>query len=193
MFCNGGDMTRQHVIGYFLGPAVFGVMLLLPLPEGMTPEGQRVAAIAGLMAIWWITEAIPIPATALLPLVLYPVLGVMSSKEAAYEYANHLIFLFLGGFFIAIAMERWNLHKRLALATIRLVGTSPPRIVLGFRVATATPPNAIVFGTRTLTIPQMVKIGFFLNLIGVLLITIAIMYLLPALWGIELRGAGFTK
>jgi sodium-dependent dicarboxylate transporter 2/3/5 len=130
-------MQRHHIIGFVLGPVVFASLLLLPPPPGMPPGALKVAAIAALMALWWITEAVPIPATAMLPLVLYPVLGVMPSKAAAYEYANHLIFLFLGGFFIAIAMEKWGLHRRLALHTIRIVGVSPPRIVLGFMLATA--------------------------------------------------------
>ncbi len=130
-------MKLQHLVGFILGPAVFALILLLPAPEGMSFQAQRVAATGALMAVWWITEAIPIPATALLPIALFPILGVMPSKEAAYEYANHLIFLFLGGFFIAIAMEKWGLHRRLALHTIRLVGVSPARIILGFMVATA--------------------------------------------------------
>ena len=123
-------------IGFFLGPILFALMLLLPTPEGMAPEAQRVAAITLLMAVWWITEAVPIPATALLPIALFPLLGVMPSAKATVPYANHLIFLFMGGFFIAVTMERWNLHRRVAIATIRLVGTSPSRLVLGFMLAT---------------------------------------------------------
>ncbi|MGE4552535.1 MAG: SLC13 family permease, partial [Desulfovibrionaceae bacterium] len=123
-------------VGFFLGPVLFLLMLLLPLPEGMKPEAQRVAAITLLMAVWWITEAVPIPATSLLPIALFPLLGVMPSAKATIPYANHLIFLFMGGFFIAVTMERWNLHRRVAIATIRLVGTSPARLVLGFMLAT---------------------------------------------------------
>jgi len=128
--------TRQAV-GLVLGPALFALILMLPLPEGMSPEALKVAAIATLMAVWWITEAIPIPATSLLPVVLYPGLGVMKSAKATAAYGHHLIFLFIGGFLLAIAMQRWNLHKRVALHTIRLVGTGPERIILGFMVATA--------------------------------------------------------
>jgi sodium-dependent dicarboxylate transporter 2/3/5 len=98
---------------------------------------MRVAAVAVLMAVWWITEAIPLAATALLPIVLFPSLGVMTSAETASSYANHLIYLFLGGFMIAVTMEKWNLHKRIALLTIYIVGISPNRIVLGFMLATA--------------------------------------------------------
>jgi sodium-dependent dicarboxylate transporter 2/3/5 len=128
--------TRQK-IGFFLGPALFVALVVMSPPEGMSVQAQRVAATAVLMATWWITEAIPIPATSLLPVALFPTLGVLGSAEACAPYANHLIFLFLGGFFIAIAMEKWNLHRRIALRTILLVGTSPKRIILGFMVATA--------------------------------------------------------
>src|SRR3990172_6150746 len=127
---------RQR-IGFFLGPALFVALVVMSPPEGMSVQAQRVAAAAVLMAIWWITEAIPIPATSLLPVALFPTLGVLGSAEACAPYANHLIFLFLGGFFIAIAMEKWNLHRRIALRTILLVGTSPRRIILGFMLATA--------------------------------------------------------
>lgn len=124
-------------IALVLGPALFFTVLLLPLPDGMTPEGLRVAAVAVLMAVWWISGAIPIPATALLPIALYPLLGVMSGSEVTQSYAHHLIYLFLGGFLIAVTMEKWNLHHRIALHTIRLAGLTPQRIVLGFMVATA--------------------------------------------------------
>lgn len=93
--------------------------------------------MAGLMAIWWITEAIPIAATALLPVALFPMLGVMSTSDTTSAYANHIVFLFLGGFLIAMAMRKWNLHRRIALHTIETVGVSPSRIILGFMLATA--------------------------------------------------------
>ena len=124
-------------IALVLGPALFLTVLLLPLPQGMTPEGLRVAAVAVLMAVWWISGAIPVPATALLPIALYPLLGVMSGSEVTQSYAHHLIYLFLGGFLIAVTMEKWNLHHRIALHTIRLAGLTPRRMVLGFMVATA--------------------------------------------------------
>jgi sodium-dependent dicarboxylate transporter 2/3/5 len=103
----------------------------------MSPAAWSVAAVAALMAIWWITEALPLAATALLPIILFPVLGVMSTATTTTSYANHMIFLFMGGFLIAMALQKWNLHKRIALHTIQLVGVSPSRIVLGFMVATA--------------------------------------------------------
>ena len=120
-----------------MGPVLFLVMLFLPPPPGLSPEGWKTAAVAVLMATWWTTEAIPIPATALVPLPLFPMLGVLGASDAAAPYANDLIFLFMGGFMIAVALERWGLHKRIALAIVHAVGTSPGRLVLGFMVATA--------------------------------------------------------
>ena len=128
-------MTRQR-IGVALGLSLFVIILLLPGAAGLSPEGQRVAAVAVLMATWWISEAIPIPATALLPIVLFPALGIMKTSDVTASYGNHLIFLFMGGFLIAVTMEKWNLHKRIALHTIRIIGTGPNRIVLGFMLAT---------------------------------------------------------
>lgn len=127
----------RQLTGLILGLLLFILVLLLPAPQGMTPLAQRMAAVALLMATWWITEAVPIPITALLPLVFFPALGIMSTDEAAPNYTNDKVFLFLGGFLIAAAMVKWNLHKRIALHTIKLIGTSPSRMVLGFMVATA--------------------------------------------------------
>jgi solute carrier family 13 (sodium-dependent dicarboxylate transporter), member 2/3/5 len=128
---------RAQRIGLWAGPAVALIVLLLPAPAGLDPMGWRTAAAASLMAIWWLTEAIPIPATALLPIVLFPTLGVLSAAEAAAPYAHDLIFLFMGGFLIAAAMERWGLHRRIALNVMTRTGTSPARLVLGFMIATA--------------------------------------------------------
>jgi len=100
------------------------------------PSVTRMAAVAVLMAGWWITEAIPIPATALLPVALLPLLGVMSGREVAGHYVNHVIFLFVGGFIFALCMQRWNLHRRIALSILLLVGTGPRRITLGFMLST---------------------------------------------------------
>ncbi len=125
------------MIGLALGLALFALLLVMPEPAGMRPEARRAAAVAALMATWWITEALPIPAVALLPLVLYPALRIMDAAAAAAPYANHNIYLFMGGFFIAMAMQKWGLHRRIALRVIALLGTSPLRLIFGFMVATA--------------------------------------------------------
>lgn len=124
-------------IGIWSGLAAFLLLLLLPAPEGLSPVGMRMAAVASLMAIWWITEAAHIAVTALLPLALFPLLGIMPSQATATSYANHLVYLYLGGFVIALAMEKWDLHKRIALLTIRRIGTRTERLILGFMATTA--------------------------------------------------------
>jgi len=149
-------MNKRRRFGLFLGPLLFLATLLSPLPQGMSPAAQSVAAITLLMAVWWISEAIPIAATALLPIVLFPLLGIMSTAQATTAYANHLIYLFLGGFLIAMAMQKWNLHRRIALHTIRIVGVSPARTVLGFMLATAFLSMWI---SNTATAMMMLPIG----------------------------------
>jgi sodium-dependent dicarboxylate transporter 2/3/5 len=103
----------------------------------MSSEAQAVMASTAWIATWWICESIPIPATSLLPVVLFPLTGALATSKVTPSYANHLVFLFMGGFMIALAMEKWNLHKRIALAIILLIGGGPKRIILGFMVATA--------------------------------------------------------
>ncbi len=136
MLTPAGDIKRKLIL-IVTGLLLFVLMLAMPRPNGITPEGQRMAAVAILMALWWIGEVVPIAVTALIPLVLYPLLGIMPSKNVAPNYGNHLIFLFLGGFMIALAMEKWNLHKRIALTIILKVGTSPQLVIFGFMTATA--------------------------------------------------------
>ncbi|MDY6978825.1 MAG: DASS family sodium-coupled anion symporter [Pseudomonadota bacterium] len=156
MQLNQIGFSRRQLIGLALGPLLFALMLLIPTPEGMSPEGQKAAAVTLLMATLWITEAIPIPATALIPIALFPLLGVMPTAKVTASYANHLIYLFMGGFLIAMAIERWGLHKRIALQTIRLVGTTPSRVLLGFMLATAFLSCWI---SNTATAMLMVTIG----------------------------------
>lgn len=128
--------SAKQRIGLWLVPLLALVVLLFADLDPGNPAPTRMAAVAILMAGWWITEAIPIPATALLPIALFPLLGILSGKQTAPVYFNHVIFLFIGGFLFAIAMERWHLHRRIALRIILLFGTSPRRLMLGFMAAT---------------------------------------------------------
>lgn len=129
--------TRRHWLGIGLAAIAFTVVLLLPRPAGLSIEGWRLLAVAAMMAILWTTEAIPIAVTALIPIVLFPFLQIDRIGSVAPNYANSNIFLFMGGFFIAIAMQKWGLHRRIALRLIDLIGSSPRRILLGFMLATA--------------------------------------------------------
>ncbi len=130
---DGGQLHKQ--IGLALGLVLFFGVLNTPL--GDDPRIPRMAAIAVLMAAWWMTEAIPLAATSLVPLVLMPLLKISAPDVVARAYMNDYIFLFVGGFTIALAVERWGLHRRLALGTVALVGDRPRRIVFGFMAATA--------------------------------------------------------
>lgn len=139
--------TLVRWVGLALGP-ILAILLWLLLPplhldangtaiSGLPTPARTTAAVAALMAVWWMTEAIPISATALLPLILFPALSVLPFKDAASPYASDVIFLFMGGFILGLAMERWNLHKRVALITVLIVGTGPKRLVAGFMIASA--------------------------------------------------------
>ena len=143
-------------VGLVLGPVLFlAVVLLLDLTPG-NPLPTRMAAVAVLMATWWVTDAIPLYATSLLPMVLFPLLGILTGRATAPLYINSTIFLFLGGFLIALAMEQWNLHRRIALFIIRTVGGGPERLILGFMIAAAFLSMWI---SNTATAIMMVPIG----------------------------------
>lgn len=129
--------SLRQKIGLYAGIPLFFVILWMPLPQGLTLAGKQMAAVTVLMALWWTTEAIPLPATSLVPLALFPFLGIMPAKQVARSYGHELVYLFMGGFFIAMVMQKWGLHKRIALNIIKLVGVKPKRIVLGFMIATA--------------------------------------------------------
>lgn len=113
------------------------LILVLPQSAGLPTDARRMAAVTTLMAVWWVTEAIPIPATSLLPVVLFPLLKIMPSSQVAPNYMHHLVFFLMGGFLIAAAMQKWNLHQRIALNIICVIGSSPKRLLLGFMVATS--------------------------------------------------------
>ena len=124
-------------IGLVLGPVLFLLTLLFNRPEGLSMEANAVLACTLWIAVWWITEAIPIAATSLMPLVLFPLTGALGLDETSVSYGHKYIFLYVGGFILAIAIERWNLHKRIALNIIHLIGTNVKSIILGFMAATA--------------------------------------------------------
>ena len=132
------------------------VYMLLGGAEGLSEEARRVAAVGALMAVWWMTEALPLSATALLPIVLLPALAGIAVGDATAPYASSVVFLFLGGFLIAIAMEKWNLHTRIALMTLSRVGVSPSRIVLGLMLATGF---LSMWVSNTATTLMMLPIG----------------------------------
>ena len=131
--------------GFFIGILVFFGILLSPSPDALSIEAWRTLAVVFLMAIWWATEAIPLPATALLPLALFPLLGVFGEgvlakdafQEAALPYAHSNIFLFLGGFVLALAIEKVNLHKRMALTMLLMVGNNGKLLIGGFMLVSA--------------------------------------------------------
>lgn len=127
----------RRKFGLFGGPLLFLMLLWPSLTPDLSPEARRLLATSMLMAVWWISEAIPMPATSLLPMVLFPALGILPMKAVTVNYGDEILYLFLGGFFIAAAMQKWDLHKRLALRIIQIIGTSPRRMVLGFMLAAA--------------------------------------------------------
>ncbi len=127
---------KSSYFGLILGPVLFIITLFLDL-DPSNPSVTYTLAVAVLMAVWWISEAIPISITSLLPVVLFPLFGIMNGKEVSSTYFNHVIFLFIGGFMVALAMEKWNLHKRIALKLLMWVGTKPANILFGFMFATA--------------------------------------------------------
>ena len=142
--------------GFTIGLTVFVLMLFMPAPEGLTENAWKVAAIVTLMAIWWATEAIPVPVTALLPLALFPLFQITSFKIAALPYANPNIYLFLGGFMLAIAIERSGLHKRMALKMILAAGSSGMKLIGGFMLVAAL---ISMFVMNTSTTLMLLPIG----------------------------------
>ncbi|MEO0511390.1 MAG: SLC13 family permease [Planctomycetota bacterium] len=149
-------LDRARQIALLVGP-IAGLTLYLGLaPTGLGHEPRAVAAVAAWMAIAWMTEAAPLAATSLLPIVLFPVLGVMSMRDAAAPYAHPLVALFLGGFILGSAVERWGLHKRVALATLLTAGTKPSAVIAAFMIATAV---LSMFLSNTATTIMMLPIA----------------------------------
>ncbi len=128
---------NQRLLALIAGPLLFLLIAVLPAPAGMSEAAKMTAAIAVWMAVWWITEPVNLAVTSLLPLVLFPLSGVVPLKNISGEYGNEIIFLFLAGFFFGKTIERWQLHRRIALRLVLWLGTNPARTVLGFMIATA--------------------------------------------------------
>lgn len=133
----GPALRRSARIGLFLGPTLFLFCLAIPAASGLTPQARAMLGVVALMATWWATEAIPIGATAFVPLVLFPLLGILGPIQTAAPYADPNVFLFLGGFLLAQAFQKWGLDRRLALHVLVRVGTRPRRLLLGFMGFTA--------------------------------------------------------
>ncbi|WP_369997654.1 DASS family sodium-coupled anion symporter [Winogradskyella sp.] len=127
----------KRKVGLILGPFLFILIKFFIQFKGLNDEANAVLASTVWIAVWWITEAISIVVTALLPIILFPLSGGLTIGETTASYGHKYIFLFLGGFIIAIAIEKWNLHKRIALNIIKIVGTNVSKIILGFMIATA--------------------------------------------------------
>ncbi|MGE4526859.1 MAG: DASS family sodium-coupled anion symporter [Rhodospirillaceae bacterium] len=127
---------KKEIIGLFLGVAFLLYTLFTTPPQGIAVPAWKTIGVTGMMAIWWMLEAIPIAVTALVPLVLFPWLGVMGAKQVAPNYAQDLIWLFVGGFALAYAMETWNLHRRISLLVLKVCGTNPKMLILGFMIST---------------------------------------------------------
>ena len=128
---------NKNIIGLILGPILFSVIMIFVDAEGLSFEAKCILASTAWMAVWWVTECVPISVTALLPIVLFPLTGGMDLSTTTAAYGHKLVFLFVGGFLIALAIEKWHLHKRLALNIIRVTGSNKSRVILGFMLATA--------------------------------------------------------
>lgn len=161
----GERPRRRPPLGVISGALAFVALLLAPPPADMPPEAWRVVAVGALMAVWWVSEALPVAATALLPVVLFPLLGLSSVEAATAPYADPVIFLFLGGMALGAAVQRWGLHRRVALRIVALVGLKPANLVLGFMAATAF-LSMWVSNTATATMMLPVTLSVISLLVG---------------------------
>src|SRR5690554_6053543 len=148
--------SKSRLVGLLAGISFLLMTVLLPAPESMSTQAWSALGLMLIMATWWSTEAIPIPATALLPVVLIPSLGLGGISQATSPYAHPIIFLFLGGFTLGLAMQRWDLPRRIALMTLKTVGNQPKRQIAGFILATAF---LSMWVSNTATAIMMLPIG----------------------------------
>ena len=155
--------TMHQKVGLVLGPVLCTLMLVSSAPAGLSDSAWTTAALGVLMATWWATEAVPIAITALLPLALFPLLGVASIQDTASPYANKVIYLFVGGFIVAFAMQRWNLHRRIALNVLQHVGGNGRSLIGGFMFASAI-ISMWVMNTST----TMILLPIAVSIIGVI-------------------------
>ncbi|VXC06736.1 SLC13 family permease [Pseudoclavibacter sp. 8L] len=151
-----GQLSLWQWIALVSGPASFAVLALFYRPEGMSDMSASVLGVTAWMAIWWISECVPLPVTGFVPILVFPLTGAMSASDTFSAYGNNIIFLFLGGFLIAGALEKWQLHRRLALGIIRILGTSVQRLILGFMLATGF---LSFFVTNTAAAMMMIPMG----------------------------------
>ena len=174
-------------LGLWLGPGIAALMLLLPPPDGLSASGWVVAAVALWMALWWVTEAVPLTVTAFLPFALFPLLGVASAGDTAADYYSPVLFLLLGGGFVAIAIEKAGLHRRVALAVAARGGATPGGLVLAFVAATAL-VSMLVSNTSTALI--MMPVAVALVRAGGLEPRLAAALVLAVAWGANIGGLG---
>ena len=158
----GTIKSMRDQISLLAGIIISALMFAIN-PFHVDQHANIVLAIAALMVTWWVTEALPMPVVAMLPLILFPLFGISSLKETSASYGDSIIFLFLGGFMIGLAIEKWNLHTRIALFIIRATGTSGDRIVLGFILATGF---ISMWLSNTATTMMMYPIALISNLPG---------------------------
>ena len=131
------DVRTIKTAGFVLGPALAGIMLALGAPDGLSFAAWATGALLAWMAVWWASEPVPIPATSLLPLIVLPLIGAATARQAAVGYSSPIVLLLLGGFIIALGIERWDLHKRIALNVVARSGNQPKALLAGFMIATA--------------------------------------------------------
>ena len=136
-FLNLNKSWSLRYIVFLLAPVIAASIALFAHLDPKNPAVTYTLAVAVLMALWWVSEIVPLAVTSMLPIILFPVFGIMNGKAVSSTYFNHVIFLFIGGFLVALALQKWNLHKRMALWILNLIGTGPARILFGFMFATA--------------------------------------------------------